>query len=230
LGLFTNAGMIKVQPIRLVSWDIDGTLYSIRRMKWHLMRMFLSETARGRALMASKEFAALRRYRSRINAARSVGGALTEFFLEKNCREALLEIEKRWYGPAIQKTGLRRNVTRVISFLAARDIPQVGFSDYEAAYKLDSLGLAGHFASIYVGERLGFVKPSPFGFQCAAADYEISTASLLHIGDRVDRDDAGARAAGCQCLILGRDFRSFDEFLARLRSDFPMCFDKAVET
>ena len=92
------------------------------------------------------------------------------------------------------------------------------FSDYEAAYKLDSLGLAGHFASIYVGERLGFVKPSPFGFQRAAADYGVSTASLLHIGDRVDRDDAGARAAGCQCLIFGRDFRSFDALLNQLRS------------
>ena len=36
------------------------------------------------------------------------GGALTEFFLEQNCREALLEMEKRWYGPSIEKTGLRR--------------------------------------------------------------------------------------------------------------------------
>src|SRR6266850_165437 len=103
-----------VHPIRLVTWDIDGTLYSIRRLKWHLMRMFLSETARGRALLAGKELAALRRYRSRINAARSAGGALTEFFLELNCREALLEIEKRWYGPALQKTGLRKSIVSVI--------------------------------------------------------------------------------------------------------------------
>ena len=100
--------MTRVNPIRLVSWDIDGTLYSIRRMKWHLTRMFLSETAPWPTLLAGKELAALRRYRSRINAARSAGGALTEFFLEQNCREALLEMEKRWYGPAIEKTGLRR--------------------------------------------------------------------------------------------------------------------------
>jgi hypothetical protein len=78
--------------------------------------------------------------------ARSAGGALAEFFLKQNCREALLEIEKRWYAPAIQKTGLRRSVINVISFLEARDVPQVAFSDYDASYKLDSLGLAGHFA------------------------------------------------------------------------------------
>jgi hypothetical protein len=105
------------------------------------MRTFLREIARGRGLAAGKELAALRRDRARVNAARSAGGALAEFFLKQNCREALLEID-----------------------------------------------------------------------------------------DRVDRDDAGARAAGCQCLILGRDFGSFDEFLARLRSDFPTCFDKAEET
>lgn len=208
--------MTRVHPIKLVSWDVDGTMYSITRMRRHIMRMFLSETARGRAVLAGKELAALRRYRSRINAARSAGGALTKFFLEHNCRDALVEVEKRWYGPAIERTGPRRSVTNVISFLDARDIPQVVLSDYEAAYKLDSLGLAGHFASIYVGEHLGFVKPSPIGFQRAAADYEISTASLLHIGDRVDRDDAGAKAAGCQCLIFGRDFRSYDALLNQL--------------
>jgi FMN phosphatase YigB (HAD superfamily) len=193
-------------------------------MKWHLMRMFLSETTRGRALSAGKELSALRRYRSQINAARSTGGTLTEHFLIQNCREALLEIERRWYGQAIQKTGLRRSVLDVITLLAAKGIPQVVLSDYEAAYKLDSLGLTGQFASVYAGVRLGFVKPSPFGFHRAAADYEIPTASLLHIGDRVDRDNAAARAAGCQCLILGRDFRNFDALLDQLRTIRPIDF------
>lgn len=201
-----------------MSWDVDGTLYSIRRMKWHLMQMFLSEIPRGQGLAAVKELGALRSYQVRINAARSAGGALAEFFWEQNGREALLEMEKRWYGPAIQKAGPRAGVTNVISFLAARNIPQVVLSDYEVAYKLDSLGLAGRFSSIYIGERLGFVKPSPVGFQRAAADYEISTASFLHIGEQAGRDGAAARAAGCQCLIFGRDFRSFDTLLDQLRS------------
>jgi HAD superfamily hydrolase (TIGR01549 family) len=210
--------MIELYPIKLVSWDIDGTLYSIRHMKWHLMRMFFIKIARGRGLVARKELAALRRYRARINDARSAGGSLAEFFLRQNCRDVLLEVEKRWYGPALQKTGSRAGVASVISFLATRNIPQVVLSDYEAAYKLDSLGLAGRFASLYIGERMGYVKPNPMGFQRAANDFQISTASLLHIGDRADRDEAGARSAGCQCLILGRDFRSFDTLLNLLRS------------
>jgi len=212
----SKSEMLELNRIKLVSWDLDGTLYSIKRLKWHLMRMFLREIARGQGQTARKELAALRRYRERIDDARLAGGSLAEFFLSQNCREVLLEVEKRWYGPALQKTGPRAGVVNVISFLAARDIPQVVLSDYESPYKLDCLGLAGRFASIYVGERLGFVKPGPEAFQRAADDFKVSTSSLLHIGDRADRDEAGARAAGCQSLILGRDFRSFDSLLASL--------------
>ncbi|HWN11171.1 MAG TPA: HAD family hydrolase [Pyrinomonadaceae bacterium] len=206
------------ERIKLVSWDVDGTLYSIRRMKWHVMRRFLVEMIRGRGLKARKELSALQSYRDRVNDARSSGGALNKFFVDQNSREDLLEIEKRWYGPAIQKTGPREGVANVMSFLGERGFLQVVISDYEAAYKLESLGLADRFAAIYVGERLGFVKPSPVGFQRAVADFQTSTTRLVHIGDRADRDDAGARAAGCQCLILGRDFRSFAELLDLLQS------------
>ena len=213
-----EAQVIQLQPIKLVSWDVDGTLYSIRRMRRHLLRTFLSETAKGRGLAAGIELAALRHYRSRINAARSAGGALDESFLKQSGREALLEVERRWYGPAIHKTGTRAGVANVVSLLASNGFPQVVVSDYEAGYKLDALGMADRFASIYVGERLGFVKPSPVVFQRVAADFGISTINLLHIGDRVERDEAGSRAAGCQCLILGRDFSNFDTLLNQLRS------------
>lgn len=159
----------------------------------------------------------LRRYRATIDVARSAGGALDES-PKDNSRELLLSVERRWYGPAIRKTGTRAGVTNLLSFLAARNVPQVVISDYDAEYKLESLGLDGRFASVYVGEHLGFVKPNPKVFQRIAADFEIPTASLLHIGDRADRDDAGALAAGCQCLILGRDFRSFGSLLEHLHS------------
>ncbi len=180
--------------------------------------MFLSETARGRGLAAGIELVALRNYRARINAARSAGGALDESFLEQTGREALLEVERRWYGPAIHKTGPRADVANVVSLLATNGLPQIVLSDYEAAYKLNALGMADRFASIHVGERLGFVKPSPVVFQRVAADFEIPTINLLHIGDRADRDGAGARAAGCQCLILRQDFSNFDTLLNQLRS------------
>ena len=143
-----RAEAIKLDSIKLVSWDIDGTMYSIGRMKWQLLGMLLREIAVGRGLAAGRELAALRRYRSRIDAARSTGGALDEAPQEKHCRETLLDVERHWYGHAIRRTGLRAGVDEMLSFLAARGVPQVVLSDYEAAYKLDALGLAGRFASV----------------------------------------------------------------------------------
>lgn len=212
------AEVIKGESIKLVSWDLDGTLYSIRRMKWHLLSMFLREVGRGRGTAARRELAALKSYRAMIDVARSAGGELDETSQAQKARDPLLRIERRWYGPAIEKAGTRPGLNDLLSSLAARNVPQVVISDYEAQYKLEALRLDGRFAAIYVGERLGFVKPSPKVFQRVAADFEIPTASLLHIGDRVERDEAAALAAGCQCLILGRDFRSFESLLEQFRS------------
>jgi HAD superfamily hydrolase (TIGR01549 family) len=213
-----EAEVIKPHPIKLISWDIDGTLYSIPRMKLYVLGSFLREVARGRGPVARRELAALRRYRDTIDVARSAGGVLDGNPQKQKSRDLLLSIERRWYAPAIQKTGTRAGVTNLLSFLAARNVPQVVISDYEAEYKIESLGLDGRFASIYVGESLGFVKPNPRVFQHVAADFEIPTANLLHIGDRADRDEAAALAAGCQCLILGRDFRRVSSLLEYLCS------------
>jgi len=209
---------MKLHPIKLVSWDVDGTLYSIRAMKWRLLGAFLREAAAGRGLDARRELGQLRDYRKEIDAARVTGGVLDPTPDEKNGRSILLNLEQRWYGPAIKSTEARDGVDKVLSLLAARSIPQVVISDYECEYKLAALGLGDCFASIYVGERLGFVKPSPVLFLRAAADYDIQPVKLLHIGDRVDRDEKAAQAAGCQCLILGRDFANFDELLEELKA------------
>ena len=207
-----NPGAIKV-----VSWDVDGTLYSVGRMTWQVICLFMREVACGRGLKAYRELAALRRYRARIDAARSAGGALGGA-LQETCRQAILNVKRRWYGRAIQQTGPRAGVTELLAFFAERNIPQVALSDYQAGYKLESLGLEDRFASIYAGECLGFVKPSPVGFERIATDFGVPVASLLHIGDRADTDGAGSRSAGCQCLILGRDFRSFDALLREFQS------------
>lgn len=201
-----------------MSWDVDGTLYSVRRLKWRLAGMLLREAARGRGPAARGELAALRRYRAEIEAARSAGGILGEAPRAADSRQALLDLEVRWYGRAIKATGARAGVAELLSFFAARNVPQVVLSDYPAEYKLDCLGIRDHFASIYVGESLGHVKPSPRAFGLIAADFRVPAAGILHIGDRVDTDDAAARAAGCRCLILGRDFRSFGSLLKRLRA------------
>lgn len=202
--------------IKVVSWDVDGTLYSLREMRWNVLRLALRQAASKKVLTAGQELIALWRHGAIINAVRKSGGALDRA-RHRTQRAELLAVEERWYGPAIRRAGPRPGAVGVLDFFSAVGKRQVVLSDYEAEYKLRLLDLEHYFFSRYAGECLGFVKPNPGGFLTIAADLGISPSNILHIGDRADRDGQAARAAGCQCLILGRDFRDFHVLLEKLR-------------
>lgn len=212
-----SSEIIKLGPVRVVSWDVDGTLYSVGRLRWRLLGLLLREVAGGRGREAREELAALRSYRAGVEAARPGGGAMNEALRDGVRRAELLDLEGRWYGRALRRTGPRAGVVELLSFIAARGVPQVALSDYRAEYKLDALRLKTHFATAYAGESLGYVKPSPKAFERIANDFRVPAASILHLGDRVETDAAAARAAGCRCLILGRDFRDFGSLLRQFR-------------
>jgi len=206
-----------LSSIRVVSWDVDGTLYSVQRMRWQLLFLLLTEMRLTQGLSNIRELMALRQFRMITERARKSDEALSAT-VEQDHRASLLEMERHWYGRAIQRIGPRLGVVDLLSFLAAQGIIQVILSDYDSDYKLESLGLQDRFHSVYTGESLGFIKPSPRGIQRIAHDFEISPAHLLHIGDRAETDGAAARAAGCPVLILGQDFRDFSFLLRQFRS------------
>ena len=205
---------ISLSTISLVTWDVDGTLYSLRRMKSYLLGKYLREIIGGKRRLAHRELSELRQYRQKIDRARAQGGALDGNLRNEVDFASLEALRQRWYVEAIRRAGQRPGVDGVLVGLRKKGIPQVVFSDYEAESKLKSLGLADRFESLYIGERLGFVKPHAALLKRIAADFSVPIESVVHIGDRVDRDEAAARAAGCQCLIFGRDFSNFQS-LAR---------------
>lgn len=205
---------ISLSTISLVTWDVDGTLYSLRRMKYYLLGQFLREIIGSKRRLAHRELSELRYYRQKIDRARAKGGALDGNLRNEVDFASLEALRQRWYVEAVRKAGPRPGVDGVLIGLRKKGIPQVVFSDYDAESKLKSLGLADRFEALYIGERLGFVKPHAALLKSIAADFSVPIESVVHVGDRVDRDEAAARAAGCQCLIFGRDFRNFQS-LAR---------------
>ena len=160
-------------------------------------------------MSANRELAVLRRYRRKIDRARLEGGTLSDDFYNDADPASLERAARRWYVEAIARVGPRSGVESVLLSLENRRLPQVVFSDYYAEAKLESLGLSKYFAAVYVGERLGAVKPNCKVLLKIAADFSVPVENILHIGDRSDRDEAVAQAVGCRCLILGRDFRDF---------------------
>ena len=203
-----------MNPLRLVSWDVDGTLYDLRAVRRRIFGRVTGRLLRGR-LADIREFRALLGYRSWIEAARRRAGRLPTPGSGPE-RARLLAAEQRWYGPAIHRTGPRPGLVELLDDLAAAGIPRVAFSDYVAGYKLEALGIRDRFDAVYEGELFGFVKPSPEGFHRIAADFHVAAESILHIGDRADTDGAACVSAGCRCLILGRDVADIHALRRRL--------------
>ncbi len=206
---------LDMDSIQVVSWDVDGTLYSTRRAAWHAGMRALSSTVRRRQLDPLRELAELRELWRRVERVR--------FDAENPVRvnggsRRRRELESRWWAPAIAASGPRPGVEALLGHFQGRVRAQVILTDYEADDKLRGLGLQEYFSAVYVGERMGFFKPNPAGFERILEDFGLTPDCMLHIGDRVDTDGAGAAAAGCRSLILRKDFRSFGELYTMLVS------------
>ena len=202
--------------IRAVTWDVDGTLYSLAAMKFHVSLRVMGGMIRGRGPASQAALAGLRRRLRLVEQSRSPAGVLPAEIRGTCVDDDLLDIEKAWLGPAISRAGLRPGVRELLDVLRARQIPAAVVSDWIAGYKLDALRISDRFMAVHEGVRIGRVKPSPELFERAAAALGVPTRHVLHIGDRADTDGAGARAAGCQVAILGRDFTRASELAAVL--------------
>jgi putative hydrolase of the HAD superfamily len=86
------------------------------------------------------------------------------------------------------------------------------------------LRLHDYFETLAISCEVGFPKPSPVIFEHAAAKLGLPAAAILHVGDNVELDVRGARAAGFEAMRVERgrrpradgSLRSLAELPARL--------------
>ncbi len=200
------------ERVRAVSWDLDGTLYDLSRLRRALLGAAL---ARAAWPSTWRDLAALRGFLRAMNAVRRRGGDLQHLQLDRP-RAAHDAVEARWVVPALARLGPRPGVLALRARLADRGVRQVVLTDHPAEAKLRALGLAaGAFERVIVGEALGHLKPSPRPFLAAAEALGVRAGELLHVGDREDADGAGARAAGCQVVVLPPGPRAVLDLAAR---------------
>jgi len=76
--------------------------------------------------------------------------------------------------------------------------------------KVNELGLGGYFSAFVSSADLGLAKPNPAIFERALADLGIDAHEALFVGDRLETDIAGARAAGLRAVLLQRRARRRD--------------------
>jgi FMN phosphatase YigB (HAD superfamily) len=192
--------------IRAVSFDLDGTLYSLARAKgpllwatfprWRTMRVgrAVREELRGRDFAdgASLLAAEARLVAERLDTdAATARAALDDIFLVRLTR-------------VLGRVGPFDGTREVLSSLTARGLTLALVSDRGAASeKLAALGLADlPWAAIVSADDTGVLKPAAAVLTTTAARLGVAPSELLHVGDRDDADGAAARAAGCACVII----------------------------
>ncbi len=192
--------------IKVVTFDVDGTLYDPAPVRW---RYFLQNIGRGRALRV------ILRVREEMRQESFADGAA--FFSAQNERiaqrleisidEAAKRVEEKMHSnmcSILKKTGPRPDAKDSLKRIHDAGYALVSLSDWRTPDKLDALGLADLPWSAHIAaDEVGALKPQPHAFAQAAQRLGVTPAQCLHIGDRLDTDGAGAKAAGCRFVLLG---------------------------
>jgi FMN phosphatase YigB (HAD superfamily) len=169
--------------IRLVSWDVDGTLYSLSALK---RRILWNAFAKG-WVSGLADVRYIREHVAKIEKERSAQGRMAE---DERFDALLLA--------ALGRLSPSKRALRMIAEIGARKIPQVVLSDHPATEKLKRLGIQQKFEAIYDCGTWNCWKPSPEPFRAIQLAHQVKPTEHLHIGDRLDSDEEGARSSGAR--------------------------------
>jgi putative hydrolase of the HAD superfamily len=215
--------------IRLVVFDMDGTLYSQARLRVRMARDMLLHAVSTRSVDVIAVVRAYRRIRERLSereapdfetalvaeTAAATGRSahdvrsIVDEWIERRPLPYLAAC--RYPGLAELFAGLRRQA-KTIGIL----------SDYPARAKLAALGLDADHVVCASDDGIGFLKPNPRGLQAIIEAAGATPLQTVLIGDRADRDGVAAERAGAWSLIRSpkpigdwQTFATFDDAIFR---------------
>jgi HAD superfamily hydrolase (TIGR01509 family) len=205
----TVNGAVNWDEIRLVVFDVDGTLYDQRGLRLRMLEEMLVSLIRSRDI---KFISILRTYR-RIR--EQLGDSLHEDFeRELNSRTAALvgcseeqvrSTAREWLEQRPLRHLIRYRYPKLPELFQGlrKHGKKIGiFSDYPAVEKLEALGLHADIIVCAGDEDVGILKPHARGLHVLMSRAAMHPAETILIGDRPERDGLAARAANVRALIM----------------------------
>lgn len=213
--------------VRLVVFDVDGTLYRQTPLR---LRMARDLALHALSRLDLRTLAVLRRFR-RLR--EELGEARIEGFAERLIAETAADcgrtpdevraIVARWTDRHPLPYLLRSRYAGLPELFAGlrRHGKAIGvLSDYPAAAKLAALELAADHVVTANDPDIGVLKPHPKGLATLIARATATPAETLMIGDRAERDGLVAQQVGARVLLRStrpiagwQTFARFDDSL-----------------
>jgi HAD superfamily hydrolase (TIGR01549 family) len=209
--------------IRLVVFDVDGTLYDQRGLRFCMLQEMLLASIRSRRVDFIRILRAYRRIREEL------GDSLHEDFeLELASRTAELagcsedqvrSTAEEWLEQRPLRHLIRYRYPRLPELF--RGLRKHGktigiFSDYPARKKLEALELDADVIVCAGDADVGVLKPHAKGLQLLMSRAATNPAETIMIGDRPERDGLAARTANVRAVIRSREsllgWQTFDRY------------------
>jgi putative hydrolase of the HAD superfamily len=194
--------------IRLVVFDVDGTLYDQRALRLCMLREMLLYAVKTGDIGFVWILRAYRRIKEQL------GDELHEKFEQElisrtaacvnASSERVISTAAEWLERRPLRHLVRYRYPRLVEFFQAlrRRGKTIGIlSDYPARDKLAALGLKADIIVCAGDADVGVLKPHAKGLQVLMSRAAMSPAQTILIGDRPERDGLAARAANVRVLI-----------------------------
>lgn len=212
--------------LKLVIFDVDGTLYDLKAIRPKVMRDLLLYYAlrphRIRELQIIHHFRKIREHipeteYSNLDAiqyercAQKVG--LSPELVKKVIIHWMIE-HPLPYLPSLMWQG----VAEFFSYLRSQDIRIGIYSDFPAQKKMQSMQLPADIIIDSTEAEIDRLKPDPKGILYLIERFGVSPEETVFIGDRDDRDGEASRRAGVPYFILSPGESPYPSLLAALQN------------
>jgi putative hydrolase of the HAD superfamily len=192
--------------VRLVAFDVDGTLYDQRAMRLRMLGELAANVVRTRSLSALRVLRTFRRLREAISE-REVH-SFDDVLMAETAQatgasvQQVRAIVEEWihHRPLAHIRACRYPHVADVFAALKRHGKSIGvFSDYPAMAKLAALELTADL--VVSADDAGYLKPHPQGLRVLMNLAGVSPAETVLIGDRLEKDGECARRAGAFALI-----------------------------
>jgi phosphoglycolate phosphatase len=196
----------KLFPVRVLIFDLDGTLIDSKVDLIHSVNAMLVET--GRARLSAEVISGYIGHGAPVLVARALGANATE----QERAHALQFFLSYYEAHKLDNTCAYPGVANTLDELAQRELPMAVLTNKPVRISqriLDALGLAKYFRSIYGGNSFETKKPDPLGANTILGELGAGPHESVIVGDS-EVDVQTARNAGTMAVAVNYGFGMYD--------------------